>query len=249
MAERKQTLFVLRHGDRWDDANPGWVDSRMWDPPLTERGWQRAEETGKKFRTKENVVIKRILVSPFLRCVQTCAGFLKGMYPDGDVSNVKVSIEYGLAELMNNVAIRNPRKPDSDEPWHLPFEKLYSILPHGVVDTSVHSILPKLPEWGEETTAGHKRFEKAFTAVADKFPDEENILCISHGEGIAWSVMYLRPDVLLYEVPYCSYSRAEREVTESPFSAGPWKLVTELGPASGLLYTENRTAQPSEVPS
>lgn len=89
--ERKQTLFVLRHGDRWDDANPDWVDSRMWDPPLTERGWQRAEETGKKFRTKENVVIKRILVSPFLRCLQTCAGFLKGMYPDGDVSNVKVN--------------------------------------------------------------------------------------------------------------------------------------------------------------
>lgn len=53
----------------------------------------------------------------------------------------QVSIEYGLSELMNKVAIRNPRKPDSTEPWHLPFEKLYSILPSGVVDTSVQSIL------------------------------------------------------------------------------------------------------------
>lgn len=92
MAERWQSLFVLRHGERWDDANPGWVDPRMWDPPLTERGWGQAEETGKKFRSKEGVLIKRILVSPFLRCVQTCAGVLKGMYPDGDVSNVKVSM-------------------------------------------------------------------------------------------------------------------------------------------------------------
>lgn len=69
---------------------------------------------------------------PWRRCLVTC-GF-----------GAQVSIEYGLAELMNNVAIRNPRKPDSDEPWHLPFEKLYSILPNGVVDTSVHSILPQV---------------------------------------------------------------------------------------------------------
>jgi hypothetical protein len=56
----------------------------------------------------------------------------------------QVSIEYGLAEVMNRVGIRNPRQPDSSEPWHLPFEKLYSILPSGVVDTSVQSILPKV---------------------------------------------------------------------------------------------------------
>ena len=56
----------------------------------------------------------------------------------------QVSIEYGLAELMNRVAIRNPRQPQSTEPWHIPFEKLYSVLPSGVVDTSVQSIVPKV---------------------------------------------------------------------------------------------------------
>lgn len=56
----------------------------------------------------------------------------------------QVSIEYGLAELMNKYAIRNPPQPQSTEPWHIPFEKLYSILPSGVVDTSVQSIVPKV---------------------------------------------------------------------------------------------------------
>jgi len=238
-----QKLFVMRHGERWDDANPTWVDSRMWDPPLTERGWEQATEVGKKFR-REGVFITRLLVSPFLRCVQTAAGFIKGLYPEGDerITKLKVSIEYGLAELMNKVAIRNPRRPESTEPWHLPFDKLYSVLPSGVVDTSVQSILPKLPDWEEETNAGHERYANTFTAVADKFP-EENVFCISHGEAVAWSVMSLRPEVLLYGVSYCAHTVAEREAfhqtSETPSRAGPWKLVTQIGPASGLLFTEN----------
>lgn len=87
-----QKLFVMRHGERWDDANPTWVDSRMWDPPLTDRGWEQATEVGRKFRS-EGVQITRILVSPFLRCVQTTAGFIKGYYPEGtDNSKLKVSV-------------------------------------------------------------------------------------------------------------------------------------------------------------
>lgn len=54
--------------------------------------------------------------------------------------------------------------------------------------------------------------------------------------------MHLRPELLVYNVAYCAYTLAERKVfqtSETPFSAGPWKLITELGPASGLLFTEN----------
>lgn len=241
---RVQKLFVMRHGERLDDADPSWVGIpgvRTWDPPLTARGTEQAMEVGQRLRS-EGVEIRRILVSPFLRCVQTTAGFIKGMYPEGtDISKLKVSIEYGLAELMNRVAIRNPRQPQSTEPWHIPFEKLYSVLPSGVVDTSVQSIVPKLPEWEESSEDGHKRFSSTFFGVADKFPDE-NVLCVSHGEGVAVSVMHLRPDVEVYGVQYCAHTLAERDVfkgsSEAPSRTGPWKFMTQLGSESGLLYRD-----------
>lgn len=69
-----QHLFVMRHGERLDDADPSWVPKtdRPWDPPLTERGKQQAWEVGKRLRT-EGWGITRVVVSPFLRCVQTAA--------------------------------------------------------------------------------------------------------------------------------------------------------------------------------
>lgn len=88
-----QNLFVMRHGERMDDADPTWVAkaARPWDPPLTEKGHLQAQEKGKKLRS-EGLLVTRILVSPFYRCVQTAAGVIKGMYPDGTAnSNLKVA--------------------------------------------------------------------------------------------------------------------------------------------------------------
>lgn len=99
---RKQKLFVMRHGQRWDDANREWVHevgARTWDPPLTENGLEQARSAGETMRS-EGVLISRIFVSPFLRCVQTAAGFIKGMYPEGsDISKLKVSDPFSASTI------------------------------------------------------------------------------------------------------------------------------------------------------
>jgi bisphosphoglycerate-dependent phosphoglycerate mutase len=84
-----QHLFVMRHGERLDDADPSWVPrtDRPWDPPLTERGKQQAWEVGKRLRT-EGWGITRVVVSPFLRCVQTAAQVVTALcLVDDDDSN------------------------------------------------------------------------------------------------------------------------------------------------------------------
>ena len=69
-----QHLFVMRHGDRWDDANRSWVHSapRPWDPPLTDQGKRRARDVGIRLRN-EGWNITRVFCSPFLRCAQTAS--------------------------------------------------------------------------------------------------------------------------------------------------------------------------------
>lgn len=241
----KQLLFVMRHGQRWDDANRAWrheEGARTWDPPLTELGVEQAMGVGEKLRS-QGVQVSRILVSPFLRCVQTAAGFIQGMYPNGsDIPNLKVSIEYGLAELMNSRAIRYPpRDPENSKVWNLSLEELFSALPSGVVDVSVPPVLPQLPNWDESYEEGHHRYISTFRAIADMFP-HENVLCISHGEGLAISVSNLSPKVSLEQVQriqYCAYTQAEREVFSealgSTFSTGSWKLLT----ASGFQFKDS----------
>lgn len=57
----------------------------------------------------------------------------------------QVSIEYGLAELMNSRAIRYPpRDPENSKVWNLSLEELFSALPSGVVDVSVPPVLPQV---------------------------------------------------------------------------------------------------------
>lgn len=71
-ADFVQNVVVMRHGDRIDASEPLWVAQaeRPWDPPLTEGGKIRAWATGKKLRGLV-FPIHRVVVSPFLRCLQT----------------------------------------------------------------------------------------------------------------------------------------------------------------------------------
>lgn len=258
-----QHLFVMRHGERLDDADPSWVPKtdRPWDPPLTERGKQQAWEVGKRLRT-EGWGITRVVVSPFLRCVQTAAQVVTALClvddddsshhaaaPESsqdaviDPSKVKVSIDYGLSELMNGKAIRNPPRGLVDSStelhWTVPLEELHALLPTGSLDNSVQPTLSAVPAWGETTSAGHQRYSDIFQSIADKFSGE-NVLCISHGEGVGVSVMKLLPGVVVYGVRYCAYTQAQRTIHSHSrldgLRAGDWELLTEPGPASGLLY-------------
>jgi len=97
----KQYLFVMRHGQRWDDANRAWrheEGARTWDPPLTEEGVEQAARVGEKLRG-QGVRVSRIVVSPFLRCVQTAAGFIKGMFPDGDDEEGAINVKVRFSGL------------------------------------------------------------------------------------------------------------------------------------------------------
>ncbi|XP_024404147.1 uncharacterized protein [Physcomitrium patens] len=252
-----QNLFVLRHGEQLNqlEVQPGAVKAaRPWDPPLTDKGKLQAWTVGRNMKL-EDWNITRVVMSPSLRCVQTAVEIIAGlcmlpssleMREKGNgspyVSTIKASIECGLAEMMNRQGVPYPSEAadkNSLSPWTLDLVDLYMMLPEGVHDTSFQPIRKKLPLGKETLDDARNRYTSTFQKIANRFPNE-NILCITHGEGVMQSVSMMWPRVEVHGVTYCAYTHAQRpnfkRDNDSTILCGDWELLTESGSVSGVFF-------------
>ncbi|KAF8380538.1 hypothetical protein HHK36_028025 [Tetracentron sinense] len=257
----QQNVIVMRHGDRLDNVERLWLATaaRPWNPPLANSGRERAFGVGKYLRSNLGFPIHRVFVSPFLRCVQTaaevvsalCAVEVKAsqMISDNvaiDSSKIKVSVEYGLCEIIGRDAIRLDVAP-KDGKWGFNISELQALLPAGTVDHSVQSVYKELPKWEESAMDAGARYKKVIQALADKFPSE-NLLLVTHGEGVMVALSEFLKDPTESKDPkcarpdYCAYLRLQRLISFSPsreYTAGNFELLTE----SGISYCPRRAGQ------
>ncbi|GFH57862.1 phosphoglycerate mutase-like protein [Chaetoceros tenuissimus] len=110
VSSRVQSIYIVRHGDRWDYTHPEWKQSantkRKGDPSLSQLGHEQARQVGRYFDklfTKENVAAENItlLSSPFLRTIQTSnelLGQMKNTQGEKD-DTIKIKPEYSIFEL------------------------------------------------------------------------------------------------------------------------------------------------------
>ncbi|KAK8702678.1 hypothetical protein V6N13_021019 [Hibiscus sabdariffa] len=231
-----QNVLVMRHGDRLDNFDPTWEKTadRPWDPPLIQTGLSRAFQTGRAFRTLLPFPIHRVFVSPFLRCVQTASEVVAALCavdddPNAkssrdvvsiDPSKVKASIEYGLCEMLNTLAISLDVAP-KDGIFRFDIPKLEALLPNGTLDRTVEPVYKEMPQWGETMMDTQSRHEQMIKALADKYPSE-NLLLVTHWEGVAVSVSSFKEDTGVSKVAYCGYSELRRPVSweNQTFTAG-----------------------------
>ncbi|RZC69162.1 hypothetical protein C5167_032285 [Papaver somniferum] len=242
--EQIQHIVVMRHGDRIDNVEPLWISTakRPFDPPLAEPGKVRAFCTGRKLRNNLDFPIHRVFVSPFLRCIQTASEVISGfcainddpleMTSDNveiDPSKVKVSIEFGLCEILNREAIGIDKAPDNGN-WGFNVSELESLLPAGTVDNSVVRVYKEMPRWEESITEARTRYLQVVRALADKFPSE-NLLFVTHGEAIGAVISSIMKDTTVYGVEYCAYTKPKRKVSfksDGTFAAGDFEIVALL---------------------
>ncbi|XP_022769658.1 uncharacterized protein LOC111313260 [Durio zibethinus] len=238
-----QNVVVMRHGDRLDNFDAKWVQTaeRPWDPPLTQDGLARAFRTGRTFRTHLPFPIHRVFVSPFLRCVQTASEVVAALCAVDDnlnaksstdvvsidSSKVKVSIEYGLCEMLSREAIRLDVAP-KDGIFRFNVPQLEALLPSGTLDHTVEPVYKELPRWEETVMGTRTRYEQIIKALADKYPSE-NLLLVTHGEGVGVSVSGFLGDVTVIEVGYCAYSELRRPISfkDESFTAGNFEVLTK----------------------
>ncbi|CAJ2669931.1 unnamed protein product [Trifolium pratense] len=245
-----QNVIVMRHGDRIDNFDPLWTSTaaRPWDPPLAQQGQDRASQMGRSIQQSLGFPIHRLFVSPFLRCIQTAAEFVISLsavnnvhgsiisddIPD-DPSNVKVSIEYGLSEMINSIAIRLNVAP-KDGNLSFDISNLEAMLPIGTVDNNVEMIYKELPKWEESVLQARARYQHTIEKLADKFPTQ-NLLFITHGEGIEVAHSSFRKDVVVNKVQYCGYVQLNRPIYKRDHSliGGKFNVLTHSG-QSGVTY-------------
>ncbi|CAA0813565.1 Phosphoglycerate mutase family protein [Striga hermonthica] len=241
----QQHVVVMRHGDRLDNFVPLWAASapRPWDPPLVDDGKVRAFGTGERFRRQLGFPIHRVFVSPFLRCLQTAAEVVTALCavannsddPNDvtsngvviDPSKVKVSIEYGLSEMMNSVAIRDSVSP-KDGIFTFSISECEAVLPAGTIDKTVEMVYKELPRWQETVEGARARYLEVIKTLANKYPSE-NLLLVTHGEGVGSAVSGCLPDFMVCEADYCAYSVLRRSM-----ALGENQSFTVLGSPKGL---------------
>lgn len=248
--QENQNVIVMRHGDRLDNFEELWVmkAERPWDPPLHQDGKIRAFCTGQKIRSSIDFPIHRVFVSPFHRCVQTAAEVVRALCDVADhsgesnvlssnsdsviidPSKVKVSIEYGLCEMLNLVAVRAAVAP-KDGDFKFSISQYESELPAGTVDNTVEPVYKKLPEWEESLESARARYVEVVKALADKYPSE-NLLLVTHGEGIGSIFTELNKDATVLEVAYCGHLYAKRSIQSGEnqsFTAGEFVYEKQTG--------------------
>jgi broad specificity phosphatase PhoE len=178
-------LWLVRHGERRDEADPEWVDhaDRPHDPPLTDRGRRQAERVSDRLCASD---VGAIYSSPFLRAAETA-------HIVADRLDRPLSVDHGLSEHLNPA-------------W---FDVAPSVLtPRALaerfdtVDTShVSALRPHYPESAEE--AAERTVRTVRRLLAD---GPETTLVVGHGLTVASVVSDFtgRTDV---ETPLCGLTK------------------------------------------
>lgn len=96
---RDVTLFLVRHGDRFDYANKELWEARAAqlgferrDPPLSAIGHAQSRELAAQLHELTGGSVDRILISPYVRVIQTAIPF-------AHLTSLPLCVEEGLAEV------------------------------------------------------------------------------------------------------------------------------------------------------
>ena len=192
-----QTVWIARHGNRFDFVNPEWFDTadRRYDPPLSDDGFIQAAELAARLKSED---IAHIFASPFLRTIQTADEIAR-------VLDLPIELEAGLGEW------HNP-KWMSEHPEIHPQDILTEKYPS--IDPDYRSYFtPKYPETKEDV---NRRTAKTIKKLVAEFP--ENILIVGHGATVHGVTYGLVPDTEYFKVALASLTKIVRQENDK------WKL-------------------------
>mmetsp|Transcript_4502 Transcript_4502/g.10078 ORF Transcript_4502/g.10078 Transcript_4502/m.10078 type:complete len:296 (-) Transcript_4502:341-1228(-) len=237
-------IYLIRHGDRFDYANPSWLESAkdhgalVTDPPLSALGHRQARETADQLRriTKtndnengdtnsqqqhHNHHVDKILVSPYLRVIQTAC-------PTSDALGLPLSIENGLSEahatpgVLPSPADRFAYFPHID-PGHV---SLYD-----VQSTPGHSC-PKTGHACEAFAGKYCQRMEQFATCLERTYYGKSVMLFSHAASVALVAALVKCSMRDLKFAPCGIYQLQR------VNEGPWTLMGN-GDSNEEYVTEN----------
>lgn len=207
-----KSIYVLRHGDRYDfEDKDRWAKiatDRPLDPVLSDLGIQQSVKLGKYFKegipSTQGPRITRCLSSPFIRCIQT-------INPIAGATNSKICIENSLWECVYTSEVMPALR---ERQCYFPR-----------VDPDYESIFKPVPNEGfpEENM---ERYARAAKGIVDRCKDtDEAIVICTHAAGVAAIVASLLK-VKVGEIKPVSPASIYR--IDYDENAGRWTLHEEL---------------------
>lgn len=205
-----QTIWITRHGNRYDFVNPDWfITAKLrYDPHLAEDGIVQAQELGYRLQSEP---ITHIFTSPFLRTVQTA-------HEVAEILDLPVKLEAGLGEWLN---------PDwmDQAPEIRSRETLAQHYPR--IDLNYTSrVVPQYPETEATVQA---RTAKTAQTLASEFAGE--LLFVGHGASVLGTAEGLLGEPLNIRASFCCLTKLVQ-------NKGDWE-VELAGDTSHLSTTEN----------
>ncbi|KAF7844955.1 phosphoglycerate mutase family protein [Senna tora] len=148
---------------------------------------------------------------------------------------MQVSVELGLCEMMSREAI-NPQIAPKDGNWGFDVSEREAMLPAGTVDNNVKRVYKELPQWEEPVSQTRARYEQIVKDLADDYPTE-NLLLVTHGEGVGVALSAFLKNATVYEVEYCAYVELKRPIfkKDQSFRVGEFEVLTHTG-QTGVSY-------------
>jgi len=183
-------IWLARHGEREDTADPAWVRcaSRPHDPGLSAAGLKQASELAYRLRHES---IAHVFVSPFLRTVQTA-------HVVAEAINLSMKLEHGFCEWLNPAWFSEP-------PTFVPVPELVARY-HRIEPSYASRLIPIFPE----TTRGIT--DRAGRAMRLVLPDHPGpILVVGHAATVMGVARALDPASPRLVCPFCSLTRLSRQ--------------------------------------
>lgn len=200
-------LVIVRHGERLDNVQPRWTNTaeRPHDPPLTDRGREQADATGRHLGAQgwapDGVLL---LASPFLRTMQTAHAIAQHL-------RVPIHVCPGIAEFFSSTYFH-------EAPEVLGRAALCAALdtaPDSVRHEDDIGLATRHPVFPEHINDAVRRLGATFDAIRAHAEEHslETVVMVSHGYSAQIIAEHFDPDSDLiprfYRAPYCNICEVE----------------------------------------
>lgn len=194
LPQKSQTIWLARHGNRHDFVHPEWFNTaqRRYDPPLSADGFLQAQALGQRLKGEN---IQHLLVSPFLRAMQTANEVAK-------IINLPLNLEEGLGEW------HNPNWM-TESPETTPQEVL--AVEHPELNTRINWNYQSYlhPHYPETEADVNRRTAATIKQLILEF--KQDILLVGHSASVFGITKALVKDLPQDKIPLCSLTKIVRQ--------------------------------------